>query len=99
MEAAMQLDPQEHEKIKSLVETVRKSEGEFFRAAVQKQEMEEVCATLMTEIRTANTQLQSEMNVMKEKYGDIVINLQDGTYEYSPEAPSEAPAPEMKVVQ
>lgn len=100
-EVANQLDPQEHEKIKSLVEGVRKSEAEFYRASIQRQEMEEVCSELMKGIRTANVELQTEMNAIKEKYGEIVINLQDGTYEDAPAqeaAPTEETAT-MRVVE
>lgn len=79
-----QLEQPELEKVQGLVTTVRNAEGEFFRASVQKQEMEEVCTNLVQGMRDANAKLQEAMNELKEKYGDIVVNLQDGTYEDAP---------------
>jgi hypothetical protein len=78
---------------------VRNAEGEFFRASVQKQEMEQVCSDLLQTMRDANANLQAAMNELKEKYGDIVVNLQDGTYEDAPAKEEEASQPELTVVR
>lgn len=96
---ANQLEQPELEKVQGLVTTVRNAEGEFFRASVQKQEMEEVCANLLQGMRDANAKLQEAMNELKEKYGDIVVNLQDGTYEDAPAKEEAAAQPELTVVR
>ena len=95
---ANQLEQAELEKVQGFVTTVRNAEGEFFRASVQKQEMEQVCSELLQSMRNANAELQTAMNELKEKYGDIVVNLQDGTYEDAP-TQEEAETPELTVVQ
>jgi seryl-tRNA synthetase len=96
---ANQLEQTELEKVQGLVTTVRNAEGEFFRASVQKQEMEQVCSDLLQTMRDANANLQAAMNELKEKYGDIVVNLQDGTYEDAPAKEEEASQPELTVVR
>ncbi len=96
---ANQLEQTELEKVQGLVTTVRNAEGEFFRASVQKQEMEQVCSDLLQTMRDANANLQAAMNELKEKYGDIVVNLQDGTYEDAPAKEQEASQPELTVVR
>ncbi len=96
---ANQLEQTELEKVQGLVTTVRNAEGEFFRASVQKQEMEQVCSDLLQTMRDANANLQAAMNELKEKYGDIVVNLQDGTYEDAPAKEQEALQPELTVVR
>jgi hypothetical protein len=50
-------------------------------------------------MRDANAKLQEAMNELKEKYGDIVVNLQDGTYEDAPAKEEAAAQPEMTVVR
>jgi DNA-binding FrmR family transcriptional regulator len=96
---ANHLEQVELDKVQSLVNEVRKIEGEFFRASVQKQEMEQVCNELLQEMRTANASLQSAMNDLKDKYGDIVVNLQDGTYEDAPAKEEQAEQPELTVIR
>ncbi len=93
-----QLEQPELEKVQGLVTTVRTAEGEFFRASVQKQEIEEVCTNLIQGMRDANAKLQEAMNELKERYGDIVVNLQDGTYEDAPAKEEQAEQPELTVV-
>lgn len=95
---ANQITPEELEKVQGLVTAVRNAEGEFFRASVQAQEMQEVCAQLLQGMRDANAALQAGMNTLKESYGDIVVNLQDGTYEDAP-AQEENATPELSVVK
>lgn len=96
---ANQLEQAELEKVQGFVTTVRNAEGEFFRASVQKQEMEQVCSELLQGMRNANAELQAAMNELKEKYGDIVVNLQDGTYEDAPTQEEQAETPELTIVQ
>lgn len=96
---ANQLEQAELEKVQGFVTAVRNAEGEFFRASVQKQEMEQVCSDLLQTMRDANANLQAAMNELKEKYGDIVVNLQDGTYEDAPAKEEEASQPELTVVR
>lgn len=96
---ANQLEQAELENVQGFVTAVRNAEGEFFRASVQKQEMEQVCSELLQAMRNANAELQTAMNELKEKYGDIVVNLQDGTYEDAPAQEEQAETPELTVVQ
>lgn len=96
---ANQLEQAELEKVQGFVTAVRNAEGEFFRASVQKQEMEQVCSELLQTMRNANAELQTAMNELKEKYGDIVVNLQDGTYEDAPAKEEQAAQPELTVVR
>ena len=96
---ANQLEQAELEKVQGFVTTVRNAEGEFFRASVQKQEMEQVCSELLQTMRNANAELQTAMNELKEKYGDIVVNLQDGSYEDAPAKEEQAEQPELTVIR
>jgi hypothetical protein len=96
---ANQLEQAELEKVQSFVTAVRNAEGEFFRASVQKQEMEQVCSDLLQTMRNANSELQAAMNELKEKYGDIVVNLQDGSYEDAPAKEEQAEQPELTVIR
>ena len=96
---ANQLEQAELEKVQGFVTAVRNAEGEFFRASVQKQEMEQVCSELLQTMRNANAELQTAMNELKEKYGDIVVNLQDGSYEDAPAKEEQAEQPELTVVR
>lgn len=96
---ANQLEQAELEKVQGFVTAVRNAEGEFFRASVQKQEMEQVCSDLLQTMRDANAELQTAMNELKEKYGDIVVNLQDGSYEDAPAKEEQAQQPELTVVR
>jgi hypothetical protein len=96
---ANQLEQAELEKVQGFVTAVRNAEGEFFRASVQKQEMEQVCSDLLQTMRNANSELQAAMNELKEKYGDIVVNLQDGSYEDAPVKEEQAEQPELTVIR
>lgn len=96
---ANQLEQAELEKVQGFVTAVRNAEGEFFRASVQKQEMEQVCSELLQTMRNANAELQTAMNELKEKYGDIVVNLQDGSYEDAPAKEEQAEQPELTVIR
>jgi hypothetical protein len=96
---ANQLEQAELEKVQGFVTAVRNAEGEFFRASVQKQEMEQVCSDLLQTMRNANSELQAAMNELKEKYGDIVVNLQDGSYEDAPAKEEQAEQPELTVIR
>ena len=96
---ANQLEQTELEKVQGLVTTVRNTEGEFFRASVQKHEIEQVCSDLLQTMRNSNAELQAAMNELKVKYGDIVVNLQDGTYEDAPVKEEQAEQPELTVVR
>lgn len=96
---ANQITPEELERVQGLVTAVRNAEGEFFRASVQAHEMQQVCTELLQGMRDANAALQAGMNALKETYGDIVVNLQDGTYEDAPAEEAAAETPELTVVQ
>jgi hypothetical protein len=50
-------------------------------------------------MRNANSELQAAMNELKEKYGDIVVNLQDGSYEDAPVKEEQAEQPELTVIR
>jgi hypothetical protein len=49
-------------------------------------------------MQEGNSQLQSAMQALKEVYGDIVINLENGEYEDAPKQ-EEAAAPELTVIK
>ena len=83
---------EELEKVQGLVQKAREAEGNFMKVSLQLADLKQVSSQLFASIQEANVALQTEMQTLKETYGDIVINLQDGSFELAPtqeEAPSE----------
>lgn len=78
--------------VKTLVAAIRETEGNFFKASIQAEELNQVKAQLLATMQQKNQELQAEMGKLKEEYGDIVINLEDGTFQ-------DAPAQEAQVVE
>jgi hypothetical protein len=79
------------EVIKTLVGAIRETEGNFFKASVQAEELNQVKAQMLASMQQKNQELQTEMAKLKEVYGDIIVNLEDGSYQ-------EAPAQEAEVI-
>lgn len=83
---------EELEKVQGLVQKAREAEGNFMKVSLQLADLKQVSSQLFASIQEANVALQTEMQTLKETYGDIVINLQDGSFELAPtqeEAPAE----------
>jgi len=83
---------EELEKVQGLVQKAREAEGNFMKVSLQLADLKQVSSQLFASIQEANVALQAEMQTLKETYGDIVINLQDGSFELAPtqeEAPAE----------
>lgn len=92
------IQQEELEKVQGLVQAIRDSEGNFFKASAQLAEIQKVHSDLFAAMQNANGALQAEMQGLKETYGDIVINLETGEYEEAPKQ-EEVAAPEMTVVR
>jgi hypothetical protein len=92
------IQQEELEKIQALVQSIREAEGNFFKASAQLLEMQKVQSDSFSAMQAGNAQLQSEMQALKEVYGDIVINLENGEYEDAPKQ-EEAAAPELTVIK
>jgi predicted unusual protein kinase regulating ubiquinone biosynthesis (AarF/ABC1/UbiB family) len=78
--------------VKPLVAAIRELEGNFFKASIQAEELNQVKAQLLATMQQKNQELQAEMAKLKETYGDIIVNLEDGSYQ-------DAPVQEAQVVE
>jgi len=78
---ADKIKTEELEKVQGVVKQLREAEGNFYKISLQLEEMKQARAQVFTMIQKGNEELQSEMNALKEIYGDIVINLETGEYE------------------
>ena len=75
---------EELEKLQGLVQTAREAESNFVKVSLQLAELKQVSAQMFSSIQQTNAAMQSEMQTLKEAYGDIVINLEDGSFEPAP---------------
>jgi hypothetical protein len=85
---------QELEVIQGLVKEMRETEGNFFKASLQAEELAIAKAQLVKALQDKNQELQAEMDKVKAAYGDIVVNLEDGSYKPAPAQEAEVVAPQ-----
>jgi membrane protein insertase Oxa1/YidC/SpoIIIJ len=63
---------------------MRDAEGNFFKASLQAEELAQAKMQIFALMQQKNKELQVEMDKIKEAYGEVVINIEDGTIKPAP---------------
>lgn len=78
------IKPEELEVLQGLVKEMREVEGDFFKASLQVEELAQIKTQIFVQMQAKNKELQSEMDKIKESYGEIIVNIEDGTIKPAP---------------
>jgi hypothetical protein len=78
------IKPEELELLQGLVKEMRDAEGNFFKASLQAEELAQAKMQIFALMQQKNKELQVEMDKIKEVYGEVVINIEDGTIKPAP---------------
>jgi hypothetical protein len=78
------IKPEELELLQGLVKEMRDAEGNFFKASLQAEELAQAKMQIFALMQQKNKELQVEMDKIKEAYGEVVINIEDGTIKPAP---------------
>lgn len=70
---------QELEVLQGLVKEMREAEGNFFKASLQAEELVQAKMQIFAQMQQKNRDLQAEMDKIKEAYGEVVVNIEDGS--------------------
>lgn len=70
---------QELEVLQGLVKEMREAEGNFFKASLQAEELAQAKMQIFAQMQQKNRDLQAEMDKIKEAYGEVVVNIEDGS--------------------
>lgn len=98
MADAKKIKAEELETVQGLVNASRQAEQDFFRASVEAERVAEIKSAAYANMGSTQEALQTEMNKLKETYGDIVVNLETGEYEDAPQEETQE-ASAMEVVE
>ena len=75
---------QELEVLQGLVKEMREAEGNFFKVSLQAEELVQVKAQIFAQMQEKNRDLQTEMDKIKATYGEVVVNIEDGSLKPAP---------------
>lgn len=87
---------EELEKLLAIVGPAQETEQSFIKLSFQIAELKSASTQLFNQLQQYNANLQSEMQALKEIYGDVRIDLKTGEYEV---VEAEATTPELTVVE
>lgn len=93
MADANKLTAEELKAVQDLVTASRQAEATFFKMCITLKETQRAHEEAFNQMNQMSGELQGQMNDLKEKYGDIVINLDSGEFEDAPS--QEEPALEV----
>jgi hypothetical protein len=87
---------EELDKLVAIVGPAQETEQNFIKVAFQLAELKNASNQLYNQLQQYNANLQSEMQALKEIYGDVRIDLKTGEFEA---VESQEETPELTVVE